>query len=803
MSLTDKVIKNTVYHILSQAAGFIFPLLLTPFIISRIGNVQFGLYALLLGFLGTFHLFDFSIFTSFIKFISEYYNQKDFKRLNFVINTGFFFYFAFSIIILVVGWVFTKQILSIINIPTDLIEISVYSFRLSLFAFFVSSITTIFPSVLISLQRMYIASITGLLIGILNFVLVIIFLLLGFGLKGLIWCQFITAFLTGLIYILYSKKYLPEMRIGFKNFNIEIFGKMGRFGIQMQISKLATFASSKYDEFLLGYFSVLNNVTYYNIASRVARVGHFFPYQLIPQVAPVAAELSAKREHPKLVRLFEDTSKYLILVSAPVFLYILFFSDLIIETWMGKGYEISAYILKIIVIGQLFNLMVSAPGNSIIPNTGKPRYQMFEGLIYLILNIVLSYFFIKYYLIVGAAYGNTIGTIIASTYVFFTSCRFFGISKTKLLLKQYVKPLLSGVISAAISYLAYFLLINYILKPDGRLVGIVYIFVTFIVFISLFFTGIANFNYINSRDREIILKAFFRIVPVKLIFRKTIEKIKNSPRKQYENEFVSIYVLTYNRLELFKKCLFSLLRTLEGINFELILWDNNSTDGTKNFLKEFEKQNGKLIKENRLRVVYNDKNIGTAGKGKSVELAKGEFIIGVDDDVIEFPEHWIQKMIYAYKNIPFMGYLATDVVQDDKTNGAKPSEKLYVEETYDGGNIVLQVGPTGGWCFMVSRSVYNEIGKFYFPKKRIFFLEDGDYGVRTLGKGYKVGILKNCKVYHAVGDYYNKAYSEIMKGKAADLKIKDPIIYKLRRRLKRIFSIKRYYRKLIDYALRM
>lgn len=91
MSLADKVIKNTFYYVIFQLFGFLFPLILTPFIISSIGEVQFGIYALVLGFIGMFSLFDLSISSSFVVFISRYYVKKDFVNLNKYLNTGLFF----------------------------------------------------------------------------------------------------------------------------------------------------------------------------------------------------------------------------------------------------------------------------------------------------------------------------------------------------------------------------------------------------------------------------------------------------------------------------------------------------------------------------------------------------------------------------------------------------------------------------------------------------------------------------------------------------------------------------------------
>jgi GT2 family glycosyltransferase len=505
----------------------------------------------------------------------------------------------------------------------------------------------------------------------------------------------------------------------------------------------------------------------------------------------------------KLSRLFNDTTKYLILFSLPVFLYLFTYSDLIITTWMGKGYELSAFILKIIVLGQLVNMIFSAPGNSITPNIGIPKYQMFEGLINLSINLVLSYFLIKYYKIIGAAYGNTIATSIASFYVFYISAKYFKQKHFNTIFRIYVKPLVIAIVGILISYFIYIIILNYFYSPQNRFQGIIFVLFTGFVYVSVFTFGIFNAHYLNERDYIVIIKTLFKIFPVQSIIRNSTSRQKiQGESGRYNNELISICILTYNRLDFLKKCINSLLKTLKEINFELLIFDNHSDDGTEEFLQNLQNQFNNEGRTDILRIIQSKKNIGTAGKGKIVESAKGDFIVGIDDDVIEFPERWVQNMVYAYKNISFMGYLVADVVQDDKTSGAKQLDKYYNSEYFDNGKIKLLIGPAGGWCFMVSRKVYNEVGKFYFPRNRIFFAEDANYGNRALNKGLKVGILDGLKVYHATGNYYNKNYPVLLENKYSDYNKNNPFLYEFRLRLNKIFSFKRYERKFLDFVIK-
>lgn len=797
MSLTDKVIKNTYYFILSQIIGFIFPLLLTPFIIGYIGDTSYGIYALVLGFAGIFGLFDLSVSSSFIKFISEHYNKKEFNELNSVINTGIIFYTLFSLVCCIIGIVFMDTFISLLNIKPEFMEIARLAYIVSLAAFFVTNSFGIFNSVLISLQKMYLTSILGTLLSVLNFIAVIILLLYGYGLKELLILHITVITISILISYFTAKIALPEMKLGIGGFKVSALKKMTNFGMQMQVSKLASFASDKYDEYLLAFFSVISNVTYYNISTKLVRIGKFLPFQLVPQVAPVAAELNAKEQQEKIKELYIDTTKYLTVLALPIFTYIFIFSDIMVNTWMGPGFEISSHILRILVIGQLINMIFSAPGNSITPNIGYPKYQMYEGLIFLGFNLILSYLFIKYYGIVGAAIGNSISTSIASLYVFYVSAKFFGKKHFPVLSQVYLKPFFASLVAGVISFGLFFIISKFLINISGRLEGIAVITATVIAFIIIYSAVILNVNYVNDKDKKVLIKILSRALPLKqfIKFRNRRFAKSNPASSGYNGETVSLFIITHNRREFTEQCINALLPTLKNINYELIVWDNNSADGTKEYLKSLEG------KEN-IRIILHPENIGTNAKGKAAGLCKGDYIFGIDDDVLSFPDNWAEKMITAYKSVPRLGYLSTDVIQNENTTGAKPPEELYTNVTLNNGEIIIQYGPAGGWCFLISREIFNKVGNFADIKGRIFFSEDGDYLNRLKNHGYKYGILKDLKVFHATGDIYNKNYMNVFNEKMKDYTENKAEEYHKKIKLQKLFNIKGMYNRFLDFAER-
>lgn len=225
----------------------------------------------------------------------------------------------------------------------------------------------------------------------------------------------------------------------------------------------------------------------------------------------------------------------------------------------------------------------------------------------------------------------------------------------------------------------------------------------------------------------------------------------------------SLLLVTYNRLGMLRECISSILANTQGVEYELIVWDNASTDGTADYLDAVASAHPQV------RVVHHTSNIGLNGVAACVRLAQGWYLLEMDDDVLEVPAGWLAEMIRTFDAVPRAGFLAANVVQDGSTNGAKAPADQYRTVDY-GDGVVIEHGPTGGWCTMTSRAVIRRIGNFLEMPGRVFFSEDGDFARRCVRRRYRIGIIRDVRVYHATGVTKNLEYGciEVCRGKYSD-----------------------------------
>jgi len=97
------------------------------------------------------------------------------------------------------------------------------------------------------------------------------------------------------------------------------------------------------------------------------------------------------------------------------------------------------------------------------------------------------------------------------------------------------------------------------------------------------------------------------------------------------NMNLSIIVISYNTKEITKNCLDSISESLKGssINYEVIIVDNASNDGTVNKIKNLK------LKIRNLNLIQNNKNIGFAkANNQAVKQSKGNYLLFLNSDIV-------------------------------------------------------------------------------------------------------------------------------------------------------------------------
>jgi GT2 family glycosyltransferase len=243
---------------------------------------------------------------------------------------------------------------------------------------------------------------------------------------------------------------------------------------------------------------------------------------------------------------------------------------------------------------------------------------------------------------------------------------------------------------------------------------------------------------------------------------------------------LSISIVNFNTKEPLRRCLKSIQNTIGELNYEVIVVDNNSKDGSAEMLRnEFA----------FVKLIANKENKGaTVAKNQSFRQAKGRYVLILDSDIEILPGA-IEEMFHFMDMNPKVGVLGPSVLfpnhqPQHSCNKSAPNlwssflnkflffanlryrfyrsklGDLYLKRRYNKPKEFVWLG---GMCLLVRQELIQQIGGM----DEIFFIyyDDTDFCLRTRNAGWKVYYLPSASVIHhmskGVGQFSNFLYPKI------------------------------------------
>ena len=504
---SKKIIRNTIFSSAGFLWSYLLSFLLTPFIIHRIGIEAFGIWAIANTAINFFMFLDPGFGSSYVKYIAEYNTKKDYKTVNQVINTGLIFSLLFCVAVFGVYLLLKNFIIGFLKFSPELNEDVMFTFFGILMVFVINYAFTVFKSTLTGLLRMDITNTIFVLVSIPGSIGIILFLSLGFGLKGLVCNSILVALVTVISYTICAYKIFPQMSIHPKFFSLEILRKLWKFGFKVQIAGFSEFINRQLDKILLGYLLNVRLVGFYELGSKMALTVGNLPAVFLQAIEPASSELDAAKDARGLNTLYTRGTKYIVFLTLPLSIFVITNASPIMQFWMsGPGYEKSALAIQILTIGYSF-FLINSVGRLMARGMGLPQYEMVSALIILGLNILLSVILIILFGYIGALIGTSTSAIIGSSIFMIRFHKHIKRTIMSFVKDVCLKPLFACIVAVPVSFVIDFLFhfINY--YPSERIGSFVYLSLKGVIFSGTYLLCVFVVRYLDEYDRKVFFSA--------------------------------------------------------------------------------------------------------------------------------------------------------------------------------------------------------------------------------------------------------------------------------------------------------
>lgn len=215
----------------------------------------------------------------------------------------------------------------------------------------------------------------------------------------------------------------------------------------------------------------------------------------------------------------------------------------------------------------------------------------------------------------------------------------------------------------------------------------------------------------------------------------------------------SIVIITYNNLDYTKDCISSIKKYTKKGTYEIIVVDNLSTDGTRQWLKE----------QKNIKIILNNENMGfPKGCNQGIKKSNPNYdILLLNNDTI-VTTNWLDnlnKCLYSSDKIGAVGAVCN---HNENLQG--------VDFTYENFEIMQELAKANnisskekweekifliGFCILIKRHVLEDIGYLdeeYTPG----YIDDNDLSLRIIKGGYKLMLCHDCFIHHYLGSAFRK-----------------------------------------------
>lgn len=222
--------------------------------------------------------------------------------------------------------------------------------------------------------------------------------------------------------------------------------------------------------------------------------------------------------------------------------------------------------------------------------------------------------------------------------------------------------------------------------------------------------------------------------------------------KMGNDPLISVIVLNYNGKDMTAKFLES-LKSTKFSDYETILVDNGSTDGTAEYVAE----NFPYVK-----IVKNKENLGVpGGMNAGIRISRGKYVCLMNNDMKVYPD-WLGELLKAAESDEKIGIVVPMLMNDEKNiqtigyveNGSLllRFKRLGVGEV-DNGQLpdIIELSHGNG---LVKKEVLENAG--FLDEKFFGYWDELDFCYRARRFGYKTVAATKSKVWNKGGGTFKK-----------------------------------------------
>lgn len=392
---------NYVIILLNTLVG----LLYTPYMLRMLGQSEYGLYSLVASVISYLTILDLGFGNAIVRYTAKFRTEGKQTEQYEMFGMFFLLYIAIGLLVLLLGSLLYFNVNVIFDKTMTIAEIEKAQVMLLLLVFNLAFTfpMSIWGSIITAYERFVFPRILNIIRIVLNTVVMICLLYMGYKALALVVVQTIFNVLTLILNYIYCKKEL-SIKIYFRNFRWEFLKEVAIYSFWIFLNAIMDRIYWSTGQFVLGATVGTAAVAVFAVAIQLEHMYMMFSSSISSVFLPkVTGMVTTSNDRKTISDLFIRTGRIQFIVMALILSGFIVFGKQFILLWAGPGYE-DAYIITLLFFVALFIPLIQNLGITIL----QARNQMkFRSLLYIgiaVLALIFQVVLAKKYEGIGCAF---------------------------------------------------------------------------------------------------------------------------------------------------------------------------------------------------------------------------------------------------------------------------------------------------------------------------------------------------------------------------------------------------------------
>lgn len=397
----------------NMALNMLVSIFLTPFLISSLGDGEYGVYKVMQSFAGQLSILSFGISALVVRNIVYYNTRKEQRQKeNFMFMALLITYILASLILFVgAGMLFAVEPMLGNSFSRGEVILAKKLLVLLVVNVAVSVVADSYNGIILAYEKFGIKNAVQTFRIVLRVVLLVFLLKCGVKAIGVAIVDVILSLLSLLFAITYNKLKLKE-KAKFYFWDKETFKLCISFSLSIFLQAIVNQVNQNVDSIILGVMTNASTVTLYSLALTLYTSFNSVVSVISDMGGPKATRLVAKgADGDELTNFVIRYGRVQFMIAGLVITGFILFGKNFLELWMGKEY-IEAYEITLILIVPVVIPLIQGASTAILNAMLKITVRSIILFCMCIINVIASVIMVRIWGYIGAAYGTALSLVV-------------------------------------------------------------------------------------------------------------------------------------------------------------------------------------------------------------------------------------------------------------------------------------------------------------------------------------------------------------------------------------------------------